>query len=514
VSAKPPASPHQTAAEISRVSAVRPVHRVACDGCGWVGYRRNPWGRDCPSCGIDGSKLRPVWLAGVAPRRGRCCYLGHIWPAYGHAQHYLGFTTNLPRRWPAHLAGGYDPLTHKATGRGARLLAAAVYAGCTVELVRVWYGQQARALEQRLKQRRQPDAGSLRAGAKTSLKPLCPVCNPGRALRRYPDLPDPPPPPRPGRFVHDPKVWDADREWDLAFPHLADGTPARAPHAATRPDPQSARTRANPADQEDTMRHNPPIDPDEVFIQLNPEERLPRSLAQYWASDRDQTGELMQEQELLAEQADAIEEFIGLNPSLSLLRASDPRDFAAGVRSMEADDALGERVTVELLLGENFRGIHHRLTPDDVPDPERDRTVRMDTLRERAQAAQHDHDRQAAFAQLNPDFGVLPDARHPQQHRFAQQRERALALGERVAAAEQSGPERGEPSDIVSFPRLPATPQATAERATDRREEVRQRLLEGYQRRQAAREQRPPARASKSTPTRARPNPAEQERDR
>jgi hypothetical protein len=409
---------------------VRPVHRVACNGCGWVGYRRNPWGRDCPACGVDQSKLRPVWLAGLAPRQGRCCYLGHIWPAYGHAQHYLGFTTNLPVRWPEHLAGGYDPITHKATGKGARLLAAALYAGCTVELVRVWYGTQARTLEQRLKQRRKPDSGSLRSGAARSLKPLCPVCNPGRALRRYPDLPDPSRLRRPGRFVHDREVWDADREWDLAFPHLAYDTPAPAQPAATPPNPRTAQTWANPADQgARTMTNHGPTD-----------ERLPRSLSLYWASDRDETGELMQEQEILAEQAHPM--------------------------------AVGNS----------------------------------------ALFARQEHDRQEAFAQLNPDFGVLPDARHPDQHRFAQQRERALALGERVAAAEQSARERGEPSDIVAFPRLQAPPHARADRATDQREGTRQRLLEGYQRRQATREQRPSARASRSTRTRT--NPAEQERER
>jgi hypothetical protein len=196
----------------------RPTHRVQCGGCGWVGYRRHPSGRGCPRCSADRLQLRPVWLTGLAPQRGRCAYLAHLWPPYRHAGHYLGFTTNLPVRWSEHLAGGYDPATRKSTGRGARLLAAAIHAGCTVELVRVWYGAQARALEQRLKQRRKP--GSLRAGAASSLKPLCPVCNPG-ALRRYPNLPDPPPPPRPRRFTHDPLVWDADAEWDRAFPHLA-----------------------------------------------------------------------------------------------------------------------------------------------------------------------------------------------------------------------------------------------------------------------------------------------------
>jgi hypothetical protein len=40
------------------------------------------------------------------------------------------------------------------------------------------------------------------------------------------------------------------------------------------------------------------------------------------------------------------------------------------------------------------------------------------------------------FALLNPDFGVLPSRTDPQQQRFAQGRERALALGTRVHLAE------------------------------------------------------------------------------
>jgi hypothetical protein len=40
-----------------------------------------------------------------------------------------------------------------------------------------------------------------------------------------------------------------------------------------------------------------------------------------------------------------------------------------------------------------------------------------------------------AFTALNPDFGVLPDDRDPQQHRFAGDREQALALGTRAAEA-------------------------------------------------------------------------------
>jgi hypothetical protein len=205
-------------------AAARPLHRVEC-ACGWIGYRVRPHGRPCPACAAEAAKLQAVWLAGCAPHRGRCCYLVEIRPAYRHARHYLGFTTNLPARWAYHLAGGYDPLTRKATGKGARLLAAAQHHGSKLELVRVWYGEQARALEQRLKQRRKP--GSLRAGAAGSLRPLCPLCNPAGWWRRYPDLPDPPQPPRrrPRQFV---PTWDADGEWDAAFPHLAYGTAAAA----------------------------------------------------------------------------------------------------------------------------------------------------------------------------------------------------------------------------------------------------------------------------------------------
>jgi predicted GIY-YIG superfamily endonuclease len=208
-----------TALAIPTAAAVAsPLHRVECV-CAWVGYRRHPHSRPCPRCQAPSATLRPVWLAGCAPRKGRCAYLAHISPPYKHAQHYGGFTTDLPTRWKDHLAGGYDPETRRNRGKGARLLAAALYAGCQVELVRVWYGPQARQLEQQLKQRRKP--GSLRAGARRSLKPLCPLCD-KNAHRHYPQLPLVPPPP-PKRFRHDPQVWDADREWDLAFPELAYG---------------------------------------------------------------------------------------------------------------------------------------------------------------------------------------------------------------------------------------------------------------------------------------------------
>jgi hypothetical protein len=149
------------------------------------------------------------------------------------------------------------------------------------------------------------------------------------------------------------------------------------------------------------MTSNNPAE-DEIFRQLT---GLPRSLSDYWASDRDVTGEWMDKQEIFTELASHL-------------------------------------------------------------------------------AAQQEHDRQEAFAQLNPDFGVLLDSRDPAQHQFAQQRERALTLGERVAAAELSEREHGEPSDVAYFP------PAQAERATAQREAMRQRLLDGYERRQAVRMER------------------------
>ena len=45
----------------------RPLHRVEC-ACTWVGYRRRPYSRPCPSCRAPAATLRPVWLAGCAPR--------------------------------------------------------------------------------------------------------------------------------------------------------------------------------------------------------------------------------------------------------------------------------------------------------------------------------------------------------------------------------------------------------------------------------------------------------------
>jgi hypothetical protein len=97
---------------------------------------------------------------------------------------------------------------------------------------------------------------------------------------------------------------------------------------------------------------------------------------------------------------------------------------------------------------------------DDLqPAEQRRRLIEHRATQAQAIAAKREHDRQDVFARLNPDFGVLPDSHDPDQHRFAQQRERALALGQRVAAAEQPGRERGEPSATLHIAHPPAERQ-------------------------------------------------------
>ncbi len=93
------------------------------------------------------------------------------------------------------------------------------------------------------------------------------------------------------------------------------------------------------------------------------------------------------------------------------------------------------------------------------PPEQRRRVIEDRAMQAQAIASKREHDRQETFARLNPDFGVLPDSRDPEQHRFAQQRERALVLGQRVAAAEQAVGKRGEPSAPLRIARPPAERQ-------------------------------------------------------
>jgi hypothetical protein len=170
----------------------------------------------------------------------------------------------------------------------------------------------------------------------------------------------------------------------------------------------------------------------------------------------------------MTDYTDLIRAFAHLNPDLYVPDTNDPVVFQAVARTLEDDQALGERVMYDLTLGENARDVLSSPHEPQVPDRQRYADSRTAAITGRAHAAQHnardsaaqpEHDRQDVFTRLNPDFGVLPDSRDPEQHRFAQQRERALALGQRVAAAEQSAPERGEPSASVRMARPPVERQ-------------------------------------------------------
>ncbi len=109
----------------------------------------------------------------------------------------------------------------------------------------------------------------------------------------------------------------------------------------------------------------------------------------------------------------------------------------------------------------DYRAAHALEDENDPyqPPTQRRRVVADRATQAQAIAAKREHDRQETFTRLNPDFGVLPDSHDPDQHRFAQQRERALALGQRVAAAEQPARERGEPSATFHIARPPAERQ-------------------------------------------------------
>jgi hypothetical protein len=109
----------------------------------------------------------------------------------------------------------------------------------------------------------------------------------------------------------------------------------------------------------------------------------------------------------------------------------------------------------------DYRAAHALEDENDPYEPpaQRRRVIEDRAMQAQAIASKRDHDRQETFARLNPDFGVLPDSLDPEQHRFAQQRERALALGQRVATAEEPTRERGEQFAPLHIARPPAERQ-------------------------------------------------------
>ncbi len=86
-------------------------------------------------------------------------YLVHFSRRHHGAQHYMGFSTNVPKRVKAHRAG-----------RGAPLLAAVSKRGIPWRVVRIWRGKDG-FFEQRLKHG-------------FALRNLCPACSGPNAHKR------------------------------------------------------------------------------------------------------------------------------------------------------------------------------------------------------------------------------------------------------------------------------------------------------------------------------------------
>lgn len=84
-------------------------------------------------------------------------YLIHFSRPLGRARHYLGWSSDIDKRYADHVSG-----------RGARIMAAVVRAGISTELVRRW--EEPRSFESELKARRDTSK-------------LCPLCREA-ALRR------------------------------------------------------------------------------------------------------------------------------------------------------------------------------------------------------------------------------------------------------------------------------------------------------------------------------------------
>jgi hypothetical protein len=114
-----------------------------------------------------------------------------------------------------------------------------------------------------------------------------------------------------------------------------------------------------------------------------------------------------------------LHDFLRLNPDFG-----ERRDPETSLREWEAIRSLGRRVFFDQ-LDENEE--HPAQSRADI-------TRRAELAQHRGQA--REVRLEARFAGLNPEFGVLPSRTDPQQHRFAQGRERALALGSRVHLAE------------------------------------------------------------------------------
>jgi hypothetical protein len=181
------------------------------------------------------------------------------------------------------------------------------------------------------------------------------------------------------------------------------------------------------------------------------------------------------------------EPFDQLNPSFEADHAARADD-QPGLRTVEDGLARGWAVTLsEHLENTGPSGWRQQHVTD-----------RAHYAAERAARAERQFVRDAedAFARLNPDFGVLPDARHAGQHAFAQQREAALALGTRaaVAAMDEAHPDREQRQAAITARARTGARQGRVHRLrqarTERRQSLAQRGDERTQRRSSDRRPR------------------------
>jgi hypothetical protein len=155
--------------------------------------------------------------------------------------------------------------------------------------------------------------------------------------------------------------------------------------------------------------------------------------------------------------------FERLNPWFTADHAARADD-QPGLRTVEDGLVRGWAVTLSEHL-ENTGPSHWR---------QQQVTDRAHYAGERAARAERQvrTDAEDAFTRLNPDFGVLPDARDAGQHAFAQQREAALALGTRAAVAEmdEAHPDREQRQAAITARARTAARQGRGDRLRQARQ--------------------------------------------
>jgi hypothetical protein len=288
------------------------LYRVACP-CAWMGNRRKPTARACPWCGGPGKQIRTWWQVGRAHQS--VVYILHfhwpkgvvrdpdnldwlVWPdgrrIRFQADHYSGSTCDLPRRLAEHLSG-----------RGAKLVAAALELGANVRVSRVWHVPV--AFEQRLRRPKptlSPQSTNGQRFGSIQLRPLCPEpgCAGDKAWARlaetkvrgyYRQLRQAFQATRQARRDWDAHcaelkaagIWDADKAWDEAFPQLAYDSPAdQATHPSNGNADQAAATATSCGSSQHTW-----LDPADAAKCCNP--LWTKNLVIYSLDDRPQPGD-------------------------------------------------------------------------------------------------------------------------------------------------------------------------------------------------------------------------------